>query len=458
MLDDIDYSDLTSSAQPAEAKPAKKSTISDRKISSKAEKPKPVDVEALTERATQLETGLGAPQIGDPLAEYGLPGIGVLGGLAAAYGLYQASKSKPITGPVIQAPAGAIPAVDYNIPAYMRNPAAEPVATTPAAPTAPAAPDRLQRAAEMIEANRQAGLGGQPMAPVAPIEAAPAAVAPTPMTPDELAASFRGEAPQAGAVAPPPISTPLSSAPVDAPAPLPSASPGSAATEIVADEIKSMMTEADKPVAPEYPKKTTFKSAAEIPPGFEFRPDVGNLDRSMGNILGKEHRENAREMFAGGKKFGQSANLNDDVSRLTTQYFQNLQQQIPETILGRDARKLQNIPSEFGTFSKNTNFGKGVKVGGVAGTLFAISDLANAQTAGQRGMAGANLLEAVLPPAMMMSGAGAGSSTVPSADAAMLLGSPYAQTEIAKKRRQQEEYTRKVGAGRGIAPPSAYMR
>jgi hypothetical protein len=322
----------------------------------------------------------------------------------------------------------------------------------------PAAPDRLQRAAEMIEANRQAGLGGQPMAPVAPIEAAPAAVAPTPMTPDELAASFRGEAPQAGAVAPPPISTPLSSAPVDAPAPLPSASPGSAATEIVADEIKSMMTEADKPVAPEYPKKTTFKSAAEIPPGFEFRPDVGNLDRSMGNILGKEHREYAREMFAGGNKFGQSASLNDDVSRLTTQYFQNLQQQIPETILGRDARKLQNIPSEFGTFSKNTNFGKGVKVGGVAGTLFAISDLANAQTAGQRGMAGANLLEAVLPPAMMMSGAGAGSSTVPSADAAMLLGSPYAQTEIAKKRRQQEEYTRKVGAGRGIAPPSAYMR
>jgi len=441
MLDDIDYSDLSSSAQPAEAKPAKKSTISDRKISSKAEKPKPVDVEALTEKATQLEAGLGAPQIGDPLAEYGLPGIGVLGGLAAAYGLYQASKSKPITGPVIQAPAGAVPAVDYNIPAYMRNPAAAPVATTPAAPTAPAAPDRLQRAAEMIEANRQAGLGGQPMAPVAPIEAAPMA----PMAPVAPAA-------------PEPISTPLSSAPVDAPAPTPSAAPNSPVTSIVTDTIKELMTEEDKPVAAQYPKQATFKSVADIPPGFEFRPDVGNLDRSMGNILGKEHREYAREMFAGGNKFGQSANLNDDVSRLTTQYFQNLQQQIPETILGRDARKLQNIPSEFGTFSKNTNFGKGVKVGGVAGTLFAISDLANAQTAGQRGMAGANLLEAVLPPTMMMSGAGEGSSAVPSADAAMLLGSPYAQTEIAKKRRQQEEYTRKVGAGRGIAPPSAYKR
>jgi hypothetical protein len=88
----------------------------------------------------------------------------------------------------------------------------------------------------------------------------------------------------------------------------------------------------------------------------------------------------------------------------------------------------------------------------------AVTDLAKADTAGQRGMAGANLLEAILPPGFMMSGAGQGSSTVPSVDAAMLLGSPYAQTEIAKKRRQQEEYTRKVGAGRGIAPPSAYMR
>jgi hypothetical protein len=92
------------------------------------------------------------------------------------------------------------------------------------------------------------------------------------------------------------------------------------------------------------------------------------------------------------------------------------------------------------------------------GALMAISDLAKADTAAQRGMAGANLLEAVLPPGFTMSGAGEGSSTVPSVDAAMLLGSPYAQTEIAKKRRQQEEYTRKVGAGRGIAPPSAYMR
>ena len=277
---------------------------------------------------------------------------------------------------------------------------------------------------------------------------------------DDLRAAVQGQAPNAPSVPPQfgPAGAGVGVPPSPPFNPTPSAAPSSPVTTKVTETVNELMTEEDKPAAPEYPKKTTFKSAAEIPPGFEFRPDVGNLDRSMGNILGKEHREYAREMFTGGKKFGQSANLNDDVSRLTTQYFQNLQQQIPETILGRDARKLQNIPSDFGTFAKNTNFGKGVKVGGVAGTLFAISDLANAKNASERGMAGANLLEAVLPPGMTMSGAGEGSSTVPSADAAMLLGSPYAQSDIAKKRRQQEEYTRKVGAGRGIAPPSAYMR
>jgi hypothetical protein len=39
-------------------------------------------------------------------------------------------------------------------------------------------------------------------------------------------------------------------------------------------------------------------------------------------------------------------------------------------------------------------------------------------------------------------------------ESSALLGSPYAQTEWAKNQRLKE----KAGAGRGIAPPSAYMR
>lgn len=126
---------------------------------------------------------------------------------------------------------------------------------------------------------------------------------------------------------------------------------------------------------PTYPKGESLKA---VPPGFVFRQDVGNLDRSLGNILGKEHREYARELFNQGKPFGHSSDLNNDVSKITNQYWQKLQSEMPESLLGREARRAQNIPSDFGTFAKKTNFGQKAKIGGVAGTLFALADLANA--------------------------------------------------------------------------------
>jgi hypothetical protein len=201
-------------------------------------------------------------------------------------------------------------------------------------------------------------------------------------------------------------------------------------------------------------EQKTFKTAADIPEGYVFRPDVGNLDRSMGNILGKEHREYARELFSGGKPFGHSDDLNADVSRLTTEYFKRLQQEVPETILGREARIAQKVPSEFGTFAKGTNFGKAAKVAGVAGTLISVADLANAKTAQDKATAGTNLLGAVLPPFMDINDVGAPGVGKDRFEEAYKLGSPYAQTEEAKKSRLKE----KAGAGRGIAPPSAYMR
>lgn len=300
----------------------------------------------------------------------------------------------------------------------------------------------------------------------------------TNLTPQDLEARAAQTKAAIAPVAPEmPVSTPITAAPIDAPAPVPSAQPNSPVTSIVTDTVKELIqetpaqpTDITKPVAapaakpapvaaPVYPKAgTKFKTEADIPPGFVARYDVGNLDRSMGNILGLEHRANARDLFNQGKPFGQSANLNQDVSDLTKRYFQQLQSEIPETLLGREARQAQKIPSEFGVFAKNTPFGTGVKIGGKAATLFALSDVANAQTAGQRGMAGANLLEAVLPPGLAITGAGEGSGTVPNMSQAMLLGSPYAQSPLAVKQRQALEYERKVGSGRGIAPPSAYLR
>lgn len=205
--------------------------------------------------------------------------------------------------------------------------------------------------------------------------------------------------------------------------------------------------------APKGPKKepvvASFKTAKDIPEGFVFRPDVGNLDRSMYNILGPEHRQYAKELLTGGKMFGNVKDVNAEVSKLSTEYFQKLQSQIPEAILSRDERRAQGIPSKFGNYGLQ-GFGKAAKVGGVAGTLFAVADLANAQTPEQKLAAG----EALLPIGMNLTEAGAPGVSAQTISNAYKLGSPYAQTEEAKLARLKE----KAGAGRGIAPPSAYMR
>jgi hypothetical protein len=236
---------------------------------------------------------------------------------------------------------------------------------------------------------------------------------------------------------------------------------------VVAQELDNATGVAPtEPVTPKAPKKepavATFKTLADVPKGYEFRSDVGNLDRSMYNILGPEHRQYAKELLTGGQMFGNSPNVNADVSRLSTQYFQKLQSEIPETILSRDERRAQGIPSKFGNYGLQ-GFGKAAKVGGVAGTLFAVADVANAAQQGKYGeaaMRGADVATDYIPMvAQLKQGlapteAGAPGVSKQTIQSSALLGSPYAQTEWAKNQRLKE----KAGAGRGIAPPSAYMR
>ena len=236
---------------------------------------------------------------------------------------------------------------------------------------------------------------------------------------------------------------------------------------VVAQELDNATGVAPtEPVTPKASKKepavATFKTLADVPKGYEFRSDVGNLDRSMYNILGPEHRQYAKELLTGGQMFGNSPNVNADVSRLSTQYFQKLQSEIPETILSRDERRAQGIPSKFGNYGLQ-GFGKAAKVGGVAGTLFAVADVANAAQQGKYGeaaMRGADVATDYIPMvAQLKQGlapteAGAPGVSQQRIESSALLGSPYAQTEWAKNQRLKE----KAGAGRGIAPPSAYMR
>ena len=109
--------------------------------------------------------------------------------------------------------------------------------------------------------------------------------------------------------------------------------------------------------------------------------------------------------------------------------------------MGRDARKLQNVPSDFGVYGGKGGFGKAAKVAGITGTLFAAADLANAATNaahGKYGEAGGQAAEVgmnFMPPALQAltyaKGAGEGEDT-----------------ELARQRRMTEYVKR---AGRGVA-------
>jgi hypothetical protein len=327
-------------------------------------------------------------------------------------------------------------------PTYRFDPTfdVEPLPQAPQQSPAPA-PDRLQQAQQIIEANKQLGLGGKPVPPTAPVAA--------PVAPPE------------------PISTPITAAPVDAPAPQPTAGPGSPVTSIVNDTVKEMIQEAPaQPVEPPkdlrtgtgkpafagmgqpaplnkkgQPKfKPEYASVADVPSGFAFVPGAQYIDTPRQNLGQLEYTKAYTDRpfpLTNEQAIQESKDINKLLGRAT-----------------RAEAKAAGLPPAELTpgITKKTSAGtKPVRVAGTMGALMAISDLAKAETAAQRGMAGANLLEAVVPPGFMMGSAGEGSSNVPSFDQAVLLGSPYAQTEFAKKKRQEQEYSRKVN--RAIAPP-----
>ena len=329
-------------------------------------------------------------------------------------------------------------------------------------------------------------IGFESFADMTPATQAPAPnpLGQTNLTPEDLQA----RAAQLKAVAPEmPVSTPITAAPVDAPAPTPSAQPNSPVTSIVTDTVKELIQEA--PAQPVEAAKPPTAAPAPVAPPQELRTGTGKpAFAGMGPeaALNKSGQPKLKTEYADinavprGMAFVPNAQYIDtlrqnigqpDYTRIFTERDFPLSNEMAieqskeiNRLLGRATRaeaKAAGLPPAEITpgITKKTSAGtKPVRVAGTMGALMAISDLAKADTPGQRGMAGANLLEAVLPPGFMMSGAGAGSDMPPSMAQAMLLGSPYAQSPLAVKQRQALEYERKVGAGRGIAPPSAYQR
>jgi len=328
----------------------------------------------------------------------------------------------------------------------------------------------------------------EPVQPLQPVQ--PSLPQQTNLTPQDIQARAAALKPVAPVAPEMPVNTPITAAPVDAPAPTPSAQPNSPVTSIVTDTVKEMIQEtpaqptditkpvaapvaAPQPVAPPQDLVTGTGKPAFAGMGPEaalnkkgepkFKPeyaDINAVPRGYAFVPGAQYIDTPRQNI--GQAEYTKAFTNQPfplTNELAIQQSKDINK-----MLGR-ATRAENIaaglpPAELTPgITKKTSAGtKPVRVAGTVGALMAISDLAKAETPGQRGMAGANLLEAVLPPGMMMGGAGEGSGTVPSMSQAMLLGSPYAQSPLAVKQRQEQEYVRKVGAGRGIAPPSAYQR
>ena len=442
--------DLKGPAAPA---PAMDDTFADKERALREEYDKKVKQATTSEvsigdRTFEIPTFFTSPAGIVTAAAAGI-GLGstLIGAGSIAPKVYQSIKNRYMTKP---------PEIDRTRDIPMGGPLDTPQVAPPApvAQQAPA-PDRVQQAQQLAEANRQIGLGNQPVPPTAPV-AAPVA-------------------------APEPVATPITAAPVDAPAPMPTAGPNSPVTSIVNDTVKEMIQQTPdpvtgavaQPVAPPQdlrtgtgkpafagmgpeaavnkkgePKfKPDYADINQVPKGFAFVPGAQYIDTPRQNIGQAEYTKAFTERpfpLTNEQAIQESKDINKLLGRAT-----------------RAETKAAGLPPAELTpgITKKTSAGtKPVRVAGALGALIAIPDLAKAETPGQRAIAGANLLEAVLPPGFMMSGAGAGSDLPPSMAQAMLLGSPYAQTEFAKKQRQEQEYTRKVGAGRGIAPPSAYQR
>jgi len=268
--------------------------------------------------------------------------------------------------------------------------------------------------------------------------------------------------PPAGAVAPQSMATPPAAPVSVSEAVAGGVNPTQAVTQTIAQEIDAAPTElrtgtgkiayAGQGPATTISKRTgqpQFKkeyALEDIPKGFALVPGgqyIDPLRQDLGQIeykkafTGRDFPQTYEEAIAAGK------DINRSLGRAT-----------------REEAKAAGLPyGEItpGITQKTTENKKLVKIigkAGLAGALVSLADLALAKTPEEKANAGLGLLGAILPPGMDVNAAGAPGVPQSQVSNAYLLGSPFAQSEAAKAYRLRE----KAGAGRGVAPPSAYQR
>lgn len=169
-----------------------------------------------------------------------------------------------------------------------------------------------------------------------------------------------------------------------------------------------------------------YKSPADVPKGFAFVPGAQYIDVLRNDLgQGTYTQQFTSKDFPGtySEAVETGKNINRELNRPTREQLKAQGAAMPETTEGI-VRKVG--PSKL------------VKVGGVAGALISVADIAKAENSQQRREAVGNALLGLLPPGM---------------DASALNANETAKLQqlFAK-----QAYAQQVGGGRGVAPPSMY--
>lgn len=199
---------------------------------------------------------------------------------------------------------------------------------------------------------------------------------------------------------------------------------------------------------------------------------AGSGDNNLFNSYGSDMMKRIRDEVNQGQMVGPYANYETKINPAIKGIS-------PETAIGKDLAQLREaqIGGNYGSLGTPATIGgkkgglitgpntvpKAIKAGGPAMLLMSIADAAKAAQQGNFGEAAVRSADvatdyvpmiAQLKQGLAPTEAGAPGVSKQTIESAALLGSPYAQTDWAKGERFKE----KAGAGRGIAPPSAYMR
>ncbi len=199
---------------------------------------------------------------------------------------------------------------------------------------------------------------------------------------------------------------------------------------------------------------------------------AGSGDNNLFNSYGSDMMKRIRDEVNQGQMVGPYGNYETKVNPAIKAIS-------PETVLGKELVDLRasQTGGNYGQLGTPASIGgkkgglltgantvtKAIKAGGPAMLLMSIADAAKAAEQGRYGEAAMRSMDVATDYLPMISqlkqglsptSAGAPGVSQQRIESSALLGSPYAQTEWAKNQRLKE----KAGAGRGIAPPSAYMR